>query len=670
MNRTKFLSVLIVSALLWPGVATGFARPLFTPLPFQAPDALSFSGMDAYVTFGPANPLGLAAFTLETWLRRDGAGQAAFTGNGGLSAIPLVTKGRGEDDGSRVDMNYFLGIDATTGVLVADFEDKQTGANHPVIGITPLRFNTWYHAAVAYNGSTWQLYLNGVLEAEVNVGKAARNDSLQHAALATALDSTGAPEGFFDGVLDEVRIWNYARPVQQIKDNMRVQILATVVPAAAGLVARWGLNEGSGTQVLNAVSQNPAGTIRGTNWRWSAGVNFIGNRAPLPPTLIAPAHTVSGVTTAPELKVSVGDLDGDNLMVTWHGKVAGTQGADFTLVALPDTQYYAAAAKGGTPEMFTAQTQWIVSNRAARNIAYVAHLGDCVDNANVALEWERANTSFKVLENATTTGLLDGVPFGFAPGNHDQDPDGNPNGNSTKLYNQYFGTSRFRARNYYGGRYSSNHDNHYQLFSASGLDFIVVYLEFDQMPKTAILQWADSLLKTYNQRRAIIVSHYLMNDLNGFSPQGQATYNALKNNPNFSLMLCGHVTGESWRQDNFAGRTIHTLLADYQEIGNGGNGWLRLLEFSPANNQLRVKTYSPVLNQFETDANSQFTLPYDLQGSGFTLLKTNPNAASGTTVSTRWTGLRPNTEYEWYVTVSDGLSSVTSARWRFRTGTN
>ena len=56
---------------------------------------------------------------------------------------------------------------------------------------------------------------------------------------------------------------------------------------------------------------------------------------------------------------------------------------------------------------------------------------------------------------------------------------GNPAGNSTQLYNTYFGESRFLGRTYYGGHFGSNNDNHFSLFSASGMDFIVIYLEFD-----------------------------------------------------------------------------------------------------------------------------------------------------------------------------------------------
>ena len=89
-----------------------------------AGSGIQFDGLDDYVTFGPAPGLGAARFTLETWFKRTGAGVGTSTGNGGIAnAIPLVTKGRAEAEGSNVDMNYFLGIDATSGKLVADFEE-------------------------------------------------------------------------------------------------------------------------------------------------------------------------------------------------------------------------------------------------------------------------------------------------------------------------------------------------------------------------------------------------------------------------------------------------------------------------------------------------------------------------------------------------------------------
>jgi hypothetical protein len=219
-----------------------------------------------------------------------------------------------------------------------------------------------------------------------------------------------------------------------------------------------------------------------------------------------------------------------------------------------------------------------------------------------------------LLDDRKTTGLRHGIPYGVSVGNHDQFPNSNANGNSTQLYNTYFGPARFSGRPYYGGHFGSNNDNHFSLFSAGGMKFIVIYLEYDSDPDSAVLVWADNLLKTYIDRRAIIVSHYLVEPGNPapFGLQGQDIYNALKGNANLFLMLAGHRHGEGRRTDIFNGNTVHTLLADYQERENGGDGWLRIMQFSPAKNQIRVLTYSPTLNQLETDADSQFTLSYDM----------------------------------------------------------
>jgi hypothetical protein len=283
---------------------------------------------------------------------------------------------------------------------------------------------------------------------------------------------------------------------------------------------------------------------------------------------------------------------------------------DFTIIALGDTQFY---SRDLSP-IFAEQTQWIVANRALKNIVYVAHLGDIVEHGDLATEWDHANAAISLLEDPNTTGLPDGIPYGITVGNHDQNPGGNPGGASTTLYNSYFGESRFSGRSYYRGHFGSNNDSHFSFFSAGGMDFIVIYIEYDPAVNSDVLTWADDLLKNNVQRRAIVVSHYLIEPGNNapFGVQGRSIYDALKGNANLFLMLAGHRHGEGRRTDVFNGNTVHTLLSDYQERPGGGDGWLRILEFSPAQNEIRVRTYSPTLGQFETDPDSHFTLTYNM----------------------------------------------------------
>ena len=70
------------------------------------------------------------------------------------------------------------------------------------------------------------------------------------------------------------------------------------------------------------------------------------------------------------------------------------------------------------------------------------------------------------------------LPFGVAIGNHDQSPNTDPNG-STANYNTYFGVDVFSSRPYYGGhRETGSNDDSDIFFSASGIDFMMVFLEF------------------------------------------------------------------------------------------------------------------------------------------------------------------------------------------------
>src|SRR6266542_3458792 len=149
--------------------------------------ALQFNGSNQYVTFGAAPGLGAATFTLETWFKRTGAGVGTSTGSGGIaSAGPLVPKGRAAAEGSNVDMNYFLGIDATSAKLVADFEEGlgggTLGLNHPVSANTVITNNVWHHAAATYDGQTWKLSLDGALDGTLTLAAQLppRSDSTQH----------------------------------------------------------------------------------------------------------------------------------------------------------------------------------------------------------------------------------------------------------------------------------------------------------------------------------------------------------------------------------------------------------------------------------------------------------------------------------------------------------
>lgn len=395
---------------------------------------------------------------------------------------------------------------------------------------------------------------------------------------------------------------------------------------------------------------------------------------PAAPVLFAPANGAGISSTSPTLDVAVSDPAGSQLSVTFYGRVAGTVGAPFTLVALPDTQFYSSAENGGTPAMFSAQTQWIANMQPALNVAYVAHLGDIVqsgDNGGNGTEWANADAALKILEAA-------GIPFGVPPGNHDEGANLSDNGNAavTDAYNTWFGVSRFSGRPYYGGHYSTTNDNHYDLFSAGGMDFIAIYFAYDTATTGArfqgVLAWANAVLKQYSNRHAILVSHYIINSGNPgtFGAQGQALFNALSGNANVFLMLSGHVNpnGEGQRADTVNGNAIQSVLSDFQNLANGGSGWLREMTFSPASNQISVQTYSPVLNQYMTDANSQFSLPWNMANSGYVNLGTVANVASGAHATWTWNNLSAGTTYEWYAVVTNGTYTTSGPTWNFTAG--
>ncbi|GEP40958.1 hypothetical protein BGE01nite_02490 [Brevifollis gellanilyticus] len=410
-------------------------------------------------------------------------------------------------------------------------------------------------------------------------------------------------------------------------------------------------------------------------------------------SLTSPADGGSVTGGTANLQAQVFDPNGDAMTVTFYGRhtVPATPGPDFKIVQIPDTQFYSEGAAGHADTIsvqqliatFGAQTEWVVENRKTRNIAFVSHMGDIVQKGNNGgnnIEWTRASAAMAKLENPITTLLGHGVPFGVAPGNHDISPIGDYDDGSTSFYNQFFGTSRFAKRSYWGGNYGSDNTNNYQLFTASGLDFIAIHFAYDTTPNAAILNWADALLKAHPHRRAIATSHSIIGGGNpaSFSAQGRGIYDALKNNPNFFLMLCGHIHAEGRRADVYQGRTVYSVLSDYQGATNGGNGFLRTLTFSPSTNSIKLESYSPTLDRAVNASDSipswenTVNLPYNMQTPvmGWLPLGTVSVAAGGHNAALNWTGLEDGKNYEWYAAVSDGSLTSSSAARRFTRAPN
>jgi hypothetical protein len=262
----------------------------------------------------------------------------------------------------------------------------------------------------------------------------------------------------------------------------------------------------------------------------------------------------------------------------------------FTIIVLPDTQKYSQSY----PAIFENQTQWIIQNKNKENIVFVAHMGDIVETASDVSQWQNAYNAMKTLDNQ--------VPYGILPGNHDLQ-DGGTN------YSTYFPASRYEDYPYWGGSYSNNKNN-YQLFSVDGMDFIALNLQYD--PPTDVLVWANDVLYKYSDRRAIISTHGYLNVDGSRMDIGNRIWEAVVvPNNNVFLVLCGHNHGEARRSDNLQNnRVVHQILADYQDYSNGGNGYLRIMRFVPSENKIYVRTYSPYLDQYETDSDSQFELTY------------------------------------------------------------
>jgi hypothetical protein len=315
----------------------------------------------------------------------------------------------------------------------------------------------------------------------------------------------------------------------------------------------------------------------------------------------------------------------------------GAAGEPFTIVVLPDTQFYADTYH----PIFRAQTDWILAEKDRRRIAFVLHEGDIV-NVDVDEQWAVAADSLHSLDGA--------VPYVLSAGNHDFPYKGGRITRDCDLLNAYFPASALATAPWPTGTFASNRiENHYQVLPAGGRQYLVLSLEFG--PRDAVVDWANVVLGQYPTLPAIIVTHaYLSRDSKRFERQpfhpcgpggnefsdcndGQMLWDKLiSRHDNVVFVFSGHdlfpgVARTISRQAS--GKQVHELLANYQTCGGlpctvpdtgqptaGGDGFLRIVTIDPTTRSAAVETFSPYLaaagrEPYKRDPHNQFTLPLD-----------------------------------------------------------
>jgi len=161
-------------------------------------NALVFNGSGGRVDIADAASLRLTGtMTLEAWVK------------------PATVSSSWRDVIYKGNDNYYLL--ATTSQ--AGLPGGRAGANQ-VFGTSALPTNTWTHLAVTYDKATLRLYVNGVLASSV-----AYTGSIPTSTYPLQIGGDSIYGQYFQGVIDEVRVYNRALSQSEIQTDMNTAVL-------------------------------------------------------------------------------------------------------------------------------------------------------------------------------------------------------------------------------------------------------------------------------------------------------------------------------------------------------------------------------------------------------------------------------------------------------------
>ena len=161
--------------------------------------ALVFNGSSSRVTVPDSPSLRLTtAMTLEAWV------------------YPAVNNAAWRDVIYKGNDNYFLeGTSDNGGSPGAGISTVP----NPTYGTSALPVNTWSHIALTYDKVTLRLYVNGT-----QVGSVAASANIATSANPLEIGSDSIYGQYFNGRIDEVRIYNRALSTTEIQTDMNTPI--------------------------------------------------------------------------------------------------------------------------------------------------------------------------------------------------------------------------------------------------------------------------------------------------------------------------------------------------------------------------------------------------------------------------------------------------------------
>ncbi|MEO9531429.1 MAG: LamG-like jellyroll fold domain-containing protein [Crocinitomicaceae bacterium] len=220
----------------------------------QTENCLEFDGVDDGVFIGDLADMGTSDFTIEAWIyiSGTGAGMGQKVISKGISSV-----------GTPANAGYCLRVLKTGSEELEFFVVNSDGTNTKVL-YNGIQQNEWMHIAGVRRADKAYLYLNGVLVGEETCSSVYNVDTNLPLTIGylDKIDLSTDNE-FFQGKIDEVRIWNTAR----VEADILAYKDCAMDPNTVGLVALYNLNESSGTVAIDSTSNNYDGTFE-SNPTW------------------------------------------------------------------------------------------------------------------------------------------------------------------------------------------------------------------------------------------------------------------------------------------------------------------------------------------------------------------------------------------------------------------